>query len=92
MSLGLFTKCLLLLKVPWTNYKSRFPEIKVIDLRLTDLGSSYTFSLDNPESNNLNGLNLGLNLKMNVSAYNPNLYDLSMDLIVLKVFISSFSF
>ncbi|KAJ3314801.1 hypothetical protein HDU76_002331 [Blyttiomyces sp. JEL0837] len=74
----------ILFAVGWLFWP-RFPEIHVVSLDLEG-DHPYSFYTD-PGSANLNTLTLELRLIMNISAYNPNLYDLSVDTLNLNAWL-----
>ncbi|KAJ3101075.1 hypothetical protein HDU97_001657 [Phlyctochytrium planicorne] len=67
----------------------RFPEIKV--LAINDAGgvnlSAYEFKLPADANGNLNRIEIRLNLLMNISVYNANLFDLQVEEINLNAFL-----
>ncbi|KAJ3409987.1 hypothetical protein CcCBS67573_g00365 [Chytriomyces confervae] len=64
-------------------FAPRFPEIKVININLQNFDSgAFTFSTPN-NNGNLHEMRIGLNLTMDVSTYNPNMYGLNVERIDL---------
>ncbi|KAJ3240930.1 hypothetical protein HDU81_002433 [Chytriomyces hyalinus] len=57
----------------------RFPQIEVNNINLDNFASgAFTFSTPN-DNGNLNQLRIGLNLSMDLSTFNPNIYGLQVD-------------
>ncbi|KAI8848474.1 hypothetical protein BC829DRAFT_394086 [Chytridium lagenaria] len=62
----------------------RFPQVTVLEVRSNDLSvSAFEFSIPKDAQGNFNKLTIKMNLKMNISCYNDNLYDLKVDAINL---------
>ncbi|KAJ3098060.1 hypothetical protein HDU96_000156 [Phlyctochytrium bullatum] len=61
-------------------YWPRFPEIRVLNLTLSDGGQdAYSFTVPANASNNLNYMSLKIRLNMQVAVYNPNVYGLDLE-------------
>ncbi|KAJ3411892.1 hypothetical protein HDV05_001527 [Chytridiales sp. JEL 0842] len=68
-------------------YWPRFPEIKVVELKLNEIdGGAFQFDLPESAKGNLNQMTITLNLKMNVSLFNNNLYALKLETLDLKAY------
>ncbi|KAJ3214157.1 hypothetical protein HDU67_002017 [Dinochytrium kinnereticum] len=66
------------------------PEIKVNYINeFSGLSSSaFTFKIPEQYNKNLNKMEITLNLKMNLSVYNKNLYDLKVEMVDLKAYLN----
>ncbi|KAJ3214158.1 hypothetical protein HDU67_002018 [Dinochytrium kinnereticum] len=64
---------------------ARFPQVNVLEIRTSDLNlSAFEFSLPKEAGGNFNRVSIKMNLKMNISCFNENLYDLNVDSISLN--------
>ncbi|KAJ3332553.1 hypothetical protein HDU76_013864 [Blyttiomyces sp. JEL0837] len=66
-------------------YWPRFPTIKVDAISLTSTVGGFQFAF--PPDKNLNFMNISFSLNMQVSTYNPNRYNLNVDLIDLRAYL-----
>ncbi|KAJ3115923.1 hypothetical protein HDU96_010869 [Phlyctochytrium bullatum] len=63
----------------------RFPQIGVLGIRTSDLArGTFEFSLPPDANGNWNRVNITMRLKMNISCFNENLYDLKVESINLQ--------
>jgi hypothetical protein len=70
-------------------YWPRFPTIKVVSLQLNDLsGAAFKFEIPPEAGGNLNLMTITLSLKMNVSCFNHNIYDLRVETMDLKAYMA----
>ncbi|KAI9362127.1 hypothetical protein DFJ73DRAFT_793195 [Zopfochytrium polystomum] len=67
-------------------YIPRFPDIKVLSIEQNHV-NAFEFSMDPNYPNNYNKMTIKMSLNMQVSVYNPNAYDMNVDLIDLSAYL-----
>ncbi|KAJ3077054.1 hypothetical protein HDU98_009455 [Podochytrium sp. JEL0797] len=83
---GVVLVVLIALAIPAYFYWPRFPEIKVISINVSNIEKG-AFNFTTPGNNgNLNQMSISMDMMMNVSTMNPNLYGLTVDTIDLTAF------
>ncbi|KAJ1552455.1 hypothetical protein HK405_011264 [Cladochytrium tenue] len=68
-------------------YFPRFPTIQVLAIEMNHIQGGFVFAMDPNYPNNLNKMTISVNLAMNVSVMNPNLYDMNVELIDLSAYL-----
>ena len=65
----------------------RLPDISIDSITLNDIVGAFQFSENPAYPGNLNKMTIQLNVKMNVSIYNPNRYNLQVAFIDMKAYL-----